>query len=193
MLFGDILDEVDVTACESAILQGDAGDACGVNEIVCDAVDHFCCITADILERRNDDVVKDDEDGELNEHRETAAGRIVAFLLVEFHDLTLHFLLGGLVGSALVFAADRHFARTEFRLLNGVLLLLDTEGEQNELHEHGKEKDRQQIVSRERVESGKDASEKFVDSLHLVYSLIFIGGLIFAFARALRDGIVPTL
>ena len=54
-----------------------------------------------------------------------------------------------------------------------------------------KAKDRQQIMSRKRVESGKDASEKFVNYVHwCLFSLIFVGVLVFASFFPFGDGIV---
>ena len=91
-------------------------------------------------------VIKDDEDGELNEHRETTAHGVVAVLLIHFLYFHGHFLLGNLIGSSLILFADRHFHRLDLCHFDLRFMLLYRKRKQNNLKSESKEKERQNII-----------------------------------------------
>ena len=110
------------------------------------------------MERVDDDLIQGNDDGQLKQHRETAAeGRILLLLI---HGLYLfgHLLLRRLVGAPLVFVPDRHFFRPQRSLLDLVLLLFDAERYHEQFYYERKYEERQHIVAGEFIQPAEELS-----------------------------------
>jgi len=109
-----------------------------------------------VLEGVYDDLIEREDDGHLDEELQASREGAVVLLLVHSLDLLGDLHLSCFIGSARVLFADRHFLRTEFCLFNGVSLLLDGEGEENDLNYDGEDKECPDIVSCDRIKPAKE-------------------------------------
>ena len=118
------------------------------------------------------------ENGELDEHRETSARRIEVLSLIELHNLLIHFLLRSFVISSRILLSDDGFIGSETCLLNGVLLLLYSEGEQNDLHEDGKENECYNVVRADGINPSEriryNTAEEIPHDFYLPFLKLFI-------------------
>ena len=131
---------------------------------------------AQVAQRIDDDVVETHDDRKLDEQRETAAGGIEFLLLIHRHQLFLHLLLCRLIVASGVFLADRVRFRREGRLFDLILLLLDRDREQENLHHQREQQDGEHVVVRQRVGETDDIShgdiEDVQNTCHAVVPLL---------------------
>ena len=83
--------------------------------------------------------IENDDDDHLNDQGQTAAEGAGIFLLLQFHQFLLHFLLGRAVGASGIFLADHRFFRVQRRHFNLVFLLLDAHRNENDFEQKRKQ------------------------------------------------------
>ena len=104
-----------------------------------------------IHQRIDDNVIQDDNDRELHEKRQATAVRAEVLLRVHLLNFPLNLLHRHLVVSARILLADRHFLRTKFRLLDGVLLLFDCKRGHQRFHKDRKDADTDNITAESEI------------------------------------------
>ena len=113
------------------------------------------------MQRVDHDVVKCNQNRELEQQLEASAGRAVILTLIQLLDLLRYLLLGNLVGSSLVLVADCHFLGAKGRLADGVLLLLNGKRKHQNLHENRKDTNTHDIAAKAKISS--DPSQAHTD------------------------------
>ena len=149
------------------ILKRDGSIADGVADLPGELDDGVLAHLTDVGQRVADNLIQNDDEDHLNQQRQASAERAGVFLLLEFHQFLLHFLLGGTIGAPGIFLFDDSLFRAERCHLDLILLLLDAERDENHLDQNRKQQQRQRIRLRKAVKEAHDIRKGDIDKFHV--------------------------
>ena len=128
----DLIDHTD-------LIRGIAADELG------DLRNRFLTDLTDVREGRADDVIQNNDKRELEKKRKTAAQHGVALLLLQLHNFALLLFQSGTVVTTGVFLFDLCDLGAQLCHCDLIFLLLDTEGNEDQLKDQSEEQKRDRI------------------------------------------------